>query len=31
MKRQGLKVIRFSDTDVFENLDGVIEKIYGNL
>jgi very-short-patch-repair endonuclease len=31
MKRQGLKVIRFSDTDVFEDIDGLIEKIYGSL
>lgn len=27
----GLKVLRFSDRDVFENLNGVIEKIYDNL
>ncbi len=27
----GLKVLRFSDRDVFENVNGVIEKIYENL
>jgi very-short-patch-repair endonuclease len=27
----GLKVLRFSDKDVFENLDGVIEKIWTQL
>jgi len=28
---QGFKVLRFSDKDVFENLKGVIERIYENL
>jgi very-short-patch-repair endonuclease len=28
---QGLKVLRFSDRDVFENLEGVLEKIFMNL
>jgi very-short-patch-repair endonuclease len=31
IKNQGLKVLRFSDRDIFENLNGVIEKIYENL
>jgi very-short-patch-repair endonuclease len=31
MKRQGLKVLRFSDRDVFANLSLVIEKIWENL
>jgi very-short-patch-repair endonuclease len=28
IKEQKLKVLRFSDRDVFENLNGVVEKIY---
>jgi len=31
MRGQKLKVIRFSDRDVFENLNGVVEKIYENM
>ena len=31
MKCQGFKVLRFSDREVFENLNGVIERIYENL
>ena len=28
IKEQKLKVLRFSDRDVFENLNGVVERIY---
>jgi very-short-patch-repair endonuclease len=31
MADQGLRVIRFSDRDVFENIDGVMAKIWENL
>ena len=31
LRTLGLRVLRFSDREVFENLDGVIEKIYENL
>ncbi|OHE57422.1 MAG: hypothetical protein A2Z47_10310 [Thermodesulfovibrio sp. RBG_19FT_COMBO_42_12] len=31
LKIQGFKVLRFSDKEVFENLKGVVEKIYENL
>jgi len=31
MTGQKLKVIRFSDRDVFENLNGVVERIYENM
>ena len=31
LKSQGYTVLRFSDREVFENLEGVIERIYGNL
>ena len=31
MRDQGLKVLRRSDREVFENLDGIVEKIYKNL
>jgi very-short-patch-repair endonuclease len=31
MKAQGFKVLRISDSEVFENFKGVIERIYGNL
>ena len=31
LKSSGLRVFRFSDRDVFENLNGVIEKIWDNL
>jgi very-short-patch-repair endonuclease len=31
MESVGLKVLRFSDREVFENLNGVMEKIWENL
>ena len=31
LKNVGLKVLRFSDREVFENLTGVLERIYENL
>jgi very-short-patch-repair endonuclease len=31
LKNIGLKVLRFSDKEVFGNLAGVLEKIYGDL
>ena len=31
MRDQGMKVLRFSDMEVFRNLNGVVEKIYENL
>jgi very-short-patch-repair endonuclease len=31
MREQRLRVLRFSDRDVFDNLDGVIERINENL
>ncbi len=31
LKNIGLKVLRFSDREVFENLNGVLEKIYEDL
>jgi very-short-patch-repair endonuclease len=31
MREQGYKILRFSDREIFENLAGVIERIYGNL
>jgi very-short-patch-repair endonuclease len=31
MERQGIKVLRFSDRDVFKNLEGVMQRIYENL
>lgn len=31
LKSQGYTVLRFSDREVFENLEGVITRIYGNL
>lgn len=31
IRKQGYKILRFSDREVFENLTGVIEKIYGDL
>ena len=31
MRKQGLKVLRFSDREILENLNGVIERIYGDL
>ncbi len=29
--KKGFKVLRFSDKEVFDNLDGVIERIYENM
>jgi len=31
MKGKGLRVLRFSDKEVFENTDGVLERIWGYL
>ena len=31
LKNIGLKILRFSDREVFENLNGVFERIYGEL
>jgi very-short-patch-repair endonuclease len=31
MMDQGYKILRFSDKEIFENLTGVIERIYGDL
>jgi len=31
LKSQGYTVLRFSDREVFENLEEVIERIYGKL
>jgi very-short-patch-repair endonuclease len=31
MKNIGLKVLRFSDREVFENLEGIVERIWSNL
>ena len=31
MRDQGYKILRFSDREIFENLSGVIERIYGDL
>jgi very-short-patch-repair endonuclease len=31
MKNEGFKVLRFSDREIFKNLNGVIERIYENL
>ncbi|MHB8093093.1 MAG: endonuclease domain-containing protein [Syntrophales bacterium] len=31
MTRLGLKVLRFSDRDVFENLEGILEEIWSQL
>ena len=31
LKAQGFKVLRFSDREVFENLSGVVERIFENL
>ncbi len=31
MKEQGIRVLRFSDREIFENLNAVVEKIYENL
>ncbi|MBS3905917.1 MAG: endonuclease domain-containing protein [Syntrophaceae bacterium] len=29
LREMGIKVLRFSDRDVFENIDGVMERIWG--
>jgi very-short-patch-repair endonuclease len=31
MREQGYRILRFSDREIFENLSGVIERIYGDL
>ena len=31
MREQGYTILRFSDREIFENLAGVIERIYGDL
>ena len=31
MAQNGLRVLRFSDRDIFENMDGVVETIYRHL
>jgi len=31
MREQGYKILRFSDSEIFKNLSGVIERIYGDL
>jgi very-short-patch-repair endonuclease len=31
LKDKGMRVLRFSDRDVFENMSGVIERIYENI
>jgi len=31
IREQGYKILRFSDREIFENLEGVIERIYGDL
>jgi len=31
MRDQGMKILRFSDLEIFENLNGVVEKIYETL
>jgi len=31
LRGQGFKVLRFSDKEIFENFNGVIERIYENL
>jgi len=31
LMEQGYKILRFSDSEIFGNLAGVIERIYGNL
>ena len=31
LNSQGFKVLRFSDRDIFENINGVLERIYENL
>lgn len=31
IREQGYKILRFSDKEIFKNLTGVIERIYGDL
>ncbi len=31
IREQGYQILRFSDKEIFENLTGVIERIYGDL
>ncbi len=31
LQKQGFRVLRFSDREIFKQLDGVLEKIYANL
>jgi very-short-patch-repair endonuclease len=31
MRKNGIKVLRFSDREILENLNGVLERIYENL
>jgi len=31
LKKLGMKILRIPDTEVFKNIEGVIEKIYGML
>jgi len=31
LEQQGIKVLRFSDTEVFKNTDGIMRKIWENL
>jgi very-short-patch-repair endonuclease len=31
LNSQGFKILRFSDKEVFKNLNGVVEKIFQNL
>lgn len=31
IEAQGLRVVRFSDTEVFSDIDGVLERIYENM
>ncbi len=31
LREMGLRVLRFSDTEVFENMDGVMERIWSDL
>jgi very-short-patch-repair endonuclease len=31
IRERGYKILRFSDREIFENLAGVIERIYGDL
>ena len=31
IRNQGLKVLRFTDTDVLKNIEGVVERVLENL